>query len=86
MRAWGNAKAGGDITRVQHKLWGVQGIQANFVFFFALRADLTVIVWGKTTAIYKRKVPVVSAVTDENYDVTSNTAAFCVRSYCQQGG
>ena len=68
VRAWGNAKAGGDITRVQHELWGVQWIQANFVSFFALRADLTVIVWGETTAIYEHKVPVVSAVTDENYD------------------
>ena len=53
VRAWGNAKAGGDTTRVS---------------FFALRADLTVIAWGETCAIYEHKVPVVSAVTDENYD------------------
>ena len=26
------------------------------------------IVWGETTVIYEHKVPVVSAVTDENYD------------------
>ena len=68
VRAWGNAKAGGDTTRVQHELWGVLWIQANFVSFFALRADLTVIVWGETTAIYEHKVPVVSAVTEENYE------------------
>ena len=68
VRAWGNANAGGDITRVQHELRGVLWIQANFVSFFALRADLTVIVWGETTAIYEHKVPVVSAVTEENYD------------------
>ena len=36
--------------------------------FLCPRADLTVIVWGETTAIYKHKVPVVSAVTEENYD------------------
>ena len=56
VRAWGNAKAGGDTTRVQHELWGVLWIQANFASFFAPRADLTVIAWGETTAIYEHKV------------------------------
>ena len=60
VRAWGNAKAGGDVTRVQQELWGVQWIQANCVSFFALRVDLTVIVWGETSAIYEHKVPVIS--------------------------
>ena len=68
VRAWGSARAGGDVTRVQQELWGVQWIQANCVSFFALRADLTVIVWGETIAIYERKVPVISSVTEENYE------------------
>ena len=68
VRAWGSAKAGGDATGVQQELWGVQWIQANHVSFFALRVDLAVIVWGETTAIYERKVPVITAVTEENYD------------------
>ena len=65
VRAWGSAKAGGDATGVQQELWGVQWIQANYVSFFALRVDLAVIVWGETTAIYERKVPVITTVTEE---------------------
>ena len=54
-------------TGVQ-ELWEVQWIQANYVSFFALRVDLAVIVWGETTAIYEHKVPVITTVTEENYD------------------
>ena len=68
VRAWGSAKAGGDATGVQQELWGVQWIQANYVSFFALRVDLAVIVWGEATAIYEHKVPVITTVTEENYD------------------
>ena len=68
VRAWGSARAGGDVTRVQQELWGILWIQANTVSFFAIRADLTVIVWGETTATYERRVPVMSSVTKENYE------------------
>ena len=32
------------------------------------KSYLAVVVWGETTAIYEHKVPVVTAVTEKNYD------------------
>ena len=48
--SWGNRNAGGDSSKVQDKLRGVQQIQATGGAFAAILGDGSVVTWGNLTA------------------------------------